>query len=124
MSYAKGPRKSTSLGDLQIKEKKNEQTGQFEPDLYEVRGKDGQPTGEYIQKYSIRVYIDDSVDEAGVGQPSIVLLKDQFIDARGLTAEEKGRLPEFLKNEDGSSKVACKLSISLGERKQYPRKQK
>jgi hypothetical protein len=122
MSKFNGPRKSSSLGDLQIKEVRNAQTGQFEPDLYEVRDKSGNPTGEYVQRYSIRVYIDDSVDEAQCGSPSIVLKKDQFIDARGLTEEEKGRLPDFLKNADGSSKVACKLSIQLGDRKQYPKK--
>jgi len=123
MSNFNGPRKSTSLGDLQMKEKKNEQTGQFEPDLYEVL-ENGQPTGEYTQRYSVRVYIADGVDEAGIGEPSIILRKDQFIDARGLTAAEVSRLPDFLKNADGSSKVACKLSIKVGDRKSYPKKQK
>lgn len=115
------PRKSAPLGDLAIKEKKDA-NGNFIPDLYEVRDKNGNPTGEYTQRYTVKVYIPDDVDEAGIGEPSIVLKKDQFIDARGLTEFEISRLPDFLKNPDGSSKVACKLSIQVNGRKQYPKK--
>lgn len=117
-------RKSAQIGDLQVKEKYNEQTKSFEPDLFEVRDQKGQPTGEYTQRYSVRIYIPDDVDEAGIGEPSIVLKRDQFIDARGLTEYERSRLPDFLKNPDGSSKVACKLSIQTKDRKQYPKKSK
>lgn len=121
MSQSNQPRKSSPLGDLAVKEKKDA-NGNFVPDLYEVRGKDGQPTGEYTQRYTVKVYIPDDVDEAGIGEPSIVLKRDQFIDARGLTEFEVSKLPAFLKNADGSSKVACKLSIQVGDRKQYPKK--
>lgn len=124
MSNSRGPRKSIPLGDLQVKEKKNEQTGAFEPDYYEVRDKNGQPTGEYVEKYSVRIYIPDDIDEAGIGEPSIILKRDQFLDARGLTEFERNRLPDYLKNPDGSVKVACKLSLQAGERKQYPKKGK
>lgn len=124
MSFKKSPRKSATIGDLQVKEKKNEQTGRFEPDLFEVRDKNGNPTGEYLQRYSLRVYIPDDLDEAGIGEPSIVLKRDQFIDARGLSEDERNRLPDFLKNADGSAKVACKLSIQVGDRKQYTKKGK
>lgn len=117
-------RKSAQIGDLQVKEKYNEQTKSFEPDLFEVRDQNGNPTGEYTQRYSVRIYIPDDVDEAGIGEPSIVLKRDQFIDARGLTEYERSRLPDFLKNPDGSSKVACKLSIQVNGRKQYPKKSK
>lgn len=123
MSRNNQPRKSAPLGDLAVKEKYNEQTKQFEPDLFEVRDRNGQPTGEYLQKYSMKVYIPDDVDEAGIGEPSIVLKRDQFIDARGLSEEEKGRLPDFLKNTDGSCKVACKVSVGMN-RKQYPKEKK
>lgn len=115
-------RKSSPLGDLQVAEKKNDQ-GQFEPDLYEVRDRDGNPTGEYVQRYQMKVYIPDDVDEAGIGEPSIVLKKDQFINARALTQAEIDRLPSFMKEDDGRPKVACKLSVQM-DRKQYPRKQK
>lgn len=115
-------RKSTPLGDLQMAETKDE-NGNFVPDLFEVRDKDGNPTGEYLQKYQLKVYIADGVDEAGIGEPSIVLKKDQFINARALSEFEIDRLPDFLKNEDGSAKVACKLSVPLN-RKQYPKKGK
>jgi hypothetical protein len=115
-------RKSAPLGDLQVAETKDE-NGNWVPDLYEVRDKDGNPTGEYLQKYQLKVYIPEDVDEAGIGEPSIVLKKDQFINARALSEFEISRLPDFLKNEDGSAKVACKLSVSM-QRKQYPKKDK
>ena len=115
-------RKSAPLGDLQVAERKNDQ-GEFEPEYYEVRDQNGNPTGEVVQKYKIKVYIPDDVDEAGIGEPSIVLKKDQYVNARALTEFEIGRLPDFLKNSDGSSKVACKLSVQM-ERKKYPSKKK
>lgn len=117
-------RKASPLGDLQLAEKYNEETKQFEPELFEVRDKNGNPTGEYLSKYKVKVYIADDVDEAGIGEPSIVLKKDQFINARALSQFEIERLPDFLKDENGNSKVACKLSVQVGERKQYPKKQK
>lgn len=117
------PRKSAPLGDMSVKEKKDA-NGNFVPDLYEVRDRNGQPTGEYTQRYTVKVYIPDDVDEAGIGEPSIVLKRDQFIDARGLTQAEVEKLPAFLKNQDGSPKVACKLSIQVGDRKSYPKKEK
>ena len=116
-------RKSAPLGDLQVAEKYNQETKSFEPDYYEVRDKNGNPTGEVVQKYSLKVYIPDDVDEAGIGEPSIVLKRDQFVNARALTQYEIDKLPDFLKNEDGSPKVACKLSVQMN-RKQYPKKQK
>lgn len=123
MSNFNGPRKSSPLGDMQVKERKDE-NGNFVPELYEVRDRDGNPTGEYLQKYSVRTYIADGVDEAGIGEPSIVLKRDQFIDARALSQEEIARLPDFLKNADGSPKVQVKLSIQVGDRKSYPKKGK
>jgi hypothetical protein len=117
------PRKSSPLGDLQVKETKDE-NGNFVPDLFEVRDRNGNPTGEYLQKYSIRTYIADDVDECGIGEPSIMLKRDQFIDARALSQEEIARLPDFLKNPDGSSKVQVKLSVQVNGRKSYPKKQK
>ena len=116
------PRKSCAIGDLQIKEDYDKDTKQYKPSYFEVRDKDGNVL-EYLQEYQVRVYIPDDVDEAGIGEPSIVLKKDQFINARALSADEKARLPDFLKNEDGSSKVACKLRVQMN-RKQYPKKPK
>lgn len=116
-------RKSSPLGDLQVAEKYNQETKQWEPDLYEVRDKNGSPTGEYVQKYQLKVYIADGVDEAGIGEESIVLKKDQFINARALTQFEIERLPDFLKDENGNPKVACKLSVQMN-RKSYPKKDK
>lgn len=116
-------RKSSPLGDLQVAEKYNEETKSFEPDYYEVRDKNGNPTGEYVQKYQLKVYIPDDVDEANCGEPSIVLKRDQFINARALTQFEIERLPDFLKDENGNPKVACKLSVGMN-RKAYPKKKK
>ena len=121
-----GPRKSANIGDLQCKE--DYKDGAYENSLYEVRGQDGTPTGEYLQNYQIKVYIPDDVDEAGIGEPSLVLKKDQYINARALSEFEIGRLPDFLliKDEQGNitgSKVACKLSVGM-DRKQYPKKAK
>lgn len=112
-------RKSSPLGDLTLAETKDD-NGNFVPDLFEVRDQNGNPTGEYLQKYKLKVYISDGVDEAGIGEESIILKKDQFINARALSAAEVERLPDFMKNEDGSPKVACKLSVSMN-RKQYPK---
>jgi len=122
------PRKSSPLGDLQLKEKKDE-NGNWIPDYYEVRDKDGNPTGELLEQYQIKVYIPDDVDELKCGEPSIILKKDQYINARALSEFEKGRLPDGLKVKDQAgnvvgSKVACKLSIQVGERKQYPKKER
>ena len=114
------PRTNAPLGDLQVAEKKNAQ-GVFEPEYFEVRDQNGNPTGEYVQKYKLKVYIPDDVDEAGIGEPSIVLKRDEYINARALTAFEVEKLPDFLKNEDGSPKVACKFSIQMN-RKQYSKK--
>lgn len=115
-------RKSAPLGDLQLREKKDDQ-GQFVSDLFEVRDQNGNPTGEYLEQYQIKVYIPDDVDEAGIGEPSVVLKKDQFINARALSAAEKDRLPDFLfegGNKSQRCKVACKLNVQM-DRKQYPR---
>lgn len=116
MSKFNGPRKSASIGDLQIKENYDQDTKSFSPGYYEVRDRDGNPTGELLEQYQIKVFIPDDLDEAGIGEPSIVLKKDQFIDARALSQAEKDRLPESLKG-----KVMCKLSVSTS-RKQYPKK--
>lgn len=146
-------RKSSPLGDLAMKEKKDS-NGRFIPDLYEVRDRNGNPTGEYTQRYTVKTFIPDDVSEIrdllgslieaaraksangsikmsdlesvaeSFVEPSIVLKRDQFIDARGLTQAEVDKLPAFLKNQDGSPKVACKLSIQVGDRKQYPKKEK
>lgn len=113
-------RKSCTIGDLQVKENFNKETNQYEPSYFEVREENGD-VSEYLQEYSVKVYIPDDVDEAGIGEPSIVLKKDEFINARALSKSEIDRLPDFLKNKDGSSKVACKLRIQMN-RKQYPRK--
>lgn len=128
MSKFDGPRKSANIGDLQIKEEYNTETQSYGESLYEVKDQNGSPTGEKLQNYQIKVYIPDDVDEAGIGEPSIVLKKDQYINARALSEFEVSRLPDFLliKDEQGNivgSKVACKLSIGM-ERKQYPKKAK
>lgn len=104
-------RKAAPLGDLQIKESKNKESGNFEPEYAEI-------DGEKVQKYSLRVYIPDDVDEAGIGEPSIILKKDQFLDGRALSSLEEKRLPDFLKD-----KVAVKISVQMN-RKQYPKKAK
>ena len=113
-------RKSAPLGDLQVAQTKDE-NGNWVDDLYEVRDKNGNPTGEYVQRYQLKVFIPDDVDEAGIGEPSVVLKRDQFINARALTEYEIGKLPDFLKNEDGSPRVACKMSVQMN-RKSYPKK--
>ena len=107
---SKPERKFANLGELAIKESKNE-AGGFEPEFVEV-------DGEKLQKYTMKVYIPDDVDEAGIGEPSIVLKKDQYVEGRALSSKEIGKLPEFLRD-----KVAVKLGVSLN-RKQYPKKGK
>lgn len=103
-------RKYIPMGELQIKESKND-AGAFEPEYVEL-------DGEKLQKYTMKVYIPDDVDEAGIGEPSIVLKRDQFIDGRALSSVELGKLPEFMRE-----KVVVKLGCSAN-RKQYPKKGK
>lgn len=116
MNKFNGPRKSSPLGDLQIKENYDQETKSFSPAYYEVRDRDGNPTGELLEQYQIKVFLPDDVDEANCGEPSIVLKKDQFINARALSQAEKERLPQALQG-----KVMCKLTVDLN-RKQYPKK--
>ena len=104
-------RKFSPMGDLQVKENYDKETKEFSEAFIEL-------DGEKVQAYQIHVYIPNDVDEAGIGEPSIILKKDQYINARALTSSEEGKLPDFLKG-----KVPCKLSVAL-DRKQYPRKQK
>jgi hypothetical protein len=111
-------RKSAPLGDMVIKENYDAESKTFSQGYFEVRDRDGNPTGELLEQYSVKVYLPDDVDEAGIGEPSIILKKDQFLDARALSQAEKERLPEHLKG-----KVVCKLNIAMN-RKQYPKKVK
>jgi len=111
-------RKSSPLGDMVIKENYDPETKTFSQAYFEVRDRDGNPTGELLEQYSVKVYIADDVDESQCGEPSIILKKDQFLDARALSQAEKERLPEHLKGI-----VVSKLNIAM-QRKQYPKKNK
>lgn len=110
-------RKYSPIGDLKVKEVYNEDSKSFEESHVDIKDSNGNVV-ERVQAYELKVYIPDDVDEAGIGEPSIVLKKDQFINARALSSAEEERLPDFLKG-----KVPCKLSVALN-RKQYPKKEK
>jgi hypothetical protein len=78
----KKPRKTVTLGDVMIRTDKD--TGKPTKEV------DGTPA-----EYFLKVWIPDDVDEAGIGQASIVLTKDRYINFRLLEDKEVQDMPEW-----------------------------
>jgi hypothetical protein len=75
-------RKSVTLGDVIVRTDK--ETGKPTKEL------DGTPV-----EYFLKCWIPNDVDEAGIGEPSIVLTKDRYINFRLLEEKEVNEMPEW-----------------------------
>lgn len=84
MSKFNGPRTSVTIGDVvQSTEKGSDKVKQLEKD------------GQMLDTFSLKVYIPDDVDQAGIGEPSLILKKDQFINLRVLSDKEIASMPDW-----------------------------
>lgn len=84
MSKFNGPRTSVNIGDvLKSTEKGTETVKQIEKD------------GQMLDTFSLQVYIPDDVDQAGIGEPSLILKKGQYINLRVPSDKEVGQMPEW-----------------------------
>lgn len=82
MSNFKGPRKSVNLGDvIRSTEKGSDQVKQVEKD------------GQMLDTFSMQVYIPDDVDQAGIGEPSLVIKKGSYINFRLHSDKEINEMP-------------------------------
>jgi hypothetical protein len=57
---------------------------------------DGSPDG-VPKRYSMKVYVPDDVDQAGIGEPSLVLKRGDFINFAYLTEEDLAKFPDWKK---------------------------
>jgi hypothetical protein len=101
MSNFNGPRKSVTIGDVLKSTKK----GTDEPVQIE---KDGQ----LLDSFSLKVYIPDDVDQAGIGQPSLVITKDMYINMRVHSDKEVSSMPDWKQKT-----AQLKAWINLSEKK-------
>lgn len=84
MSKFNGPRKSVTIGDvIKSTEKGSEAPKQIEKD------------GQMLDTFALQVYIPDDVDQAGVGEPSLILRKGQYINLRVHSDKEIGEMPAW-----------------------------
>lgn len=101
MSKFNGPRSSVTLGDvLKSTEKGTEKPKQLEKD------------GQMLDTFSLQVYIPDDVDMAGIGEPSVILKKGQYINFRVHSDKEVESMPEWKK-----SVAQLKAWINIGPKK-------
>lgn len=101
MSKFNGPRTSVTLGDvLKSTEKGTEKPKQLEKD------------GQMLDTFSLQVYIPDDVDQAGIGEPSVIIKKGQYINFRVHSDKEVESMPEWKK-----SVAQLKAWINIGDKK-------
>ena len=77
-------RKSVTFGDVITRTDKA--TGQAETN------EEGVP-----KEYFLKCWVPDDVDEAGIGQPSIIITKDRYLNFRLLEAKEIDAMPDWKK---------------------------
>lgn len=101
MKKFNGPRKSITLGDVvKSTDKATGKEKQLEKD------------GEMLDTFSLKVFIPDDVDQAGIGQPSVILTKDMYLNFRVHSGKEIEEMPVWKR------KVAqLKAWINLPEKK-------
>lgn len=86
MNKSNGPRTSVNIGDvLKSTEKGSDIAKQVEKD------------GQKLDSFSLKVYIPDDVDQAGIGQPSLVLRRDDYINFRVPSDKEVEQMPDWKK---------------------------
>jgi hypothetical protein len=79
-----GPRKSINIGDvLKSTEKGSDVVKQVEKD------------GEQLDTFHLQIYVPDDVDQAGIGEPSIVLKKGDYVNLRLHSTKEIGEMPDW-----------------------------
>ena len=79
-----GPRSSVTIGDvLKSTEKGSDKPKQIEKD------------GQVLDTFSLQVYIPDDVDQAGIGEPSLVLKKGQYLNFRVHSDKEVSDMPAW-----------------------------
>lgn len=101
MKKFNGPRKSITLGDVvKSTDKASGAPKQLEKD------------GEMLDSFSLKVYIPEDVDQAGIGQPSIILTKDMYINFRVHSGKEIEDMPDWKK-----AVAQLKAWINLPEKK-------
>jgi hypothetical protein len=84
MNKFNGPRKSVNIGDvIQSTDKESSQIKKIEKD------------GQMLDSFSMQVYIPDDVDQAGIGAPSLVLKKGDYINFRVHSDKEIKDMPPW-----------------------------
>lgn len=86
MSKFNGPRTSVNIGDvLKSTEKGTDNAKQIEKD------------GQMLDTFSLQVYIPTDVDQAGIGEPSIILKKGDYVNFRVPSDKEVDQMPDWKK---------------------------
>ena len=80
----KGPRKSVTLGDVVKSTEKGSE-----------KAKTVSKDGEDLETFHLQVYIPEDCDQAGIGEPSLVLRKGDYINLRLHSEKEVGEMPEW-----------------------------
>lgn len=84
MSNFNGPRKSVTIGDvIQSTDKASGKVKQIEKD------------GQMLDTFSLQVYIPTDVDQAGIGEPSLILKKGDYLNLRVLSDKEIASMPDW-----------------------------
>lgn len=84
MSFDKKPRTSINIGDvIQSVDKASGNLKTIDKD------------GEKLDSFQLQVYIPDDIDEAGCGEPSIVLKKGNYLNLRVHSQAEVSAMPEW-----------------------------
>lgn len=77
-------RKSVTLGDVLIKTDKK--TGEYK------QNPEGVP-----EEYYLKCYVPDDVDEANIGEPNIIIRRDDYLNLRLPTEQEVKEMPDWKK---------------------------
>ena len=86
MSNFNGPRKSVTIGDvIQSTDKASGKVKQVEKD------------GQMLDTFALQVFIPTDVDQAGIGEPSMIIKKGDYINLRVLSDQEIAKMPDWKK---------------------------
>jgi hypothetical protein len=79
-----GPRKSVTIGDVVKSTEKGSEA-------VKTVSKDG----EDLETFHLQIYIPDDVDQAGIGEPSLILKKGDYINLRLHSQKEIDSMPAW-----------------------------
>lgn len=103
MSNFNGPRKSVTIGDvLKSTEKGTDKAKTIEKD------------GQKLDTFSLQVYIPNDVDEAGIGEPSLILKKGQYLNFRVHSDAEVSQMPSW---KSAVAQLKCWINLGNSEKK-------